>query len=81
MIAKLTLRLDKNTVEKAREYARENHVSLSALIENFLKSLPIEKNGPETEFSPIVKELSGIIELPEDFDMEASYTRYLMEKY
>lgn len=33
------------------------------------------------EITPLVKSLSGVIELPSDFDVKDEYTKYLMEKY
>ena len=40
MSTKLTLSLDKEIIEKAKEYAREHKVSLSYLVENYLGPLP-----------------------------------------
>ena len=39
MNTKLTLNLDKGVIEEAKSYAKENNVSLSKLIENYLNSL------------------------------------------
>jgi hypothetical protein len=89
MTTKLTLKLNKRTIERAKKYARAKRTNLSLLVERFFKSLPEEKakskgnskTKSEIELSPIVKELSGIIELPEDFDPKSEYTKYLIEKY
>ncbi len=81
MSTKLTLKLNKNAIEKAKLYAKSRHTSLSVLVENYFRALAGEKKHAETELSPIVQELSGIIELPEDFDLKDEYTDYLIEKY
>ncbi len=81
MNTKLTLKLDKSAIERAKLYAKSRHTSLSALVENYFKSLAEEKQPTEMELSPIVQELSGIIELPKDFDLKEDYTEYLIEKY
>ena len=39
MKTKLTLNLDKELIDDAKTYAKENQVSLSKLIENYLHSL------------------------------------------
>lgn len=81
MSTKLTLSLKKEIIERAKSYAKENNISLSFLIENYLQKLVSEyKFEPERKGS-IVDELSGIISLEEDLDFKKSYTDYLANKY
>ncbi len=40
MDKKLTLSLNASIIEEAKAYAKENQVSLSRIIEHYLKSLP-----------------------------------------
>jgi predicted metalloendopeptidase len=81
MDTKLTLKLDKDTIEKAKRFAKKRHLSLSKIVERFFKSLS-EKEGIESkQYSPLVKELSGIISLEKDEDMKEKYAEYLVEKY
>ncbi len=80
MDAKLTLNVDKNVIEQAKEYAKIHKISLSRLIESYLSSLNAKKDG-EIEITPLVKSLSGVIKLENDFNYKESYTDYLMEKY
>jgi hypothetical protein len=79
MDTKLTLSLDKLVIEQAKNYAKSNKVSLSRLIEAYLASLTA-KYQTETEISPLVKSLSGVISL-ESENLKADYTDYLIEKY
>ncbi len=81
MNTKLTLKLDKDIIEQAKIYAKNKQTSLSVLVANYFKSLADEKLETEIELSPIVQELSGIIELPDNFDLKEDYTNYLIEKY
>ena len=81
MNTKLTLKLNKAAIENAKSYAKSKRTSLSVLVENYFKSLAKEDKYSESEFSPIVQELSGIIELPDDFDLKEEYTKYLIDKY
>ena len=80
MDTKLTLKLNKEIIGRAKQYAESKQMSLSKLIENYLQMLLQEKE-PTESISPLVKSLSGVIELPEDFDAQAGYTDYLSEKY
>ncbi len=68
MDTKLTLRLDKYVIDKAKEYASSQKRSLSRLIESYLKSLiDTDKFQPEDdEISPFVKSLKSGVKLPPD---------------
>jgi len=80
MDTKLTLIADKEIIEKANQYAKSQKISLSRLIESYLSSLTSE-NSEEIEISPLVKSLSGVISLENDFDPKEKYTDFLLEKY
>ncbi|MEL6867965.1 MAG: DUF6364 family protein [Bacteroidota bacterium] len=80
MDKKLTLSLNKEVIEKAKQYARENKISLSKLIENYLQSIA-ENKTTNVEITPLVEKLSGVIELPDDLNIREDYTNYLIEKY
>ncbi|QLG45291.1 DUF6364 family protein [Costertonia aggregata] len=80
MDKKLTLSLDKSIIESAKNYAKSNNISLSKLIESYLKTLTKRKRS-STEITPLVESLSGVINLDEDFDVKDAYTDYLIEKY
>ena len=80
MNTKLTLNLEKSVIDRAKEYAKAHNISLSRLIESYLSALVSNKNDDE-EITPLVKSLSGVVNLDEDFDHKAAYTEYLIEKY
>lgn len=80
MDTKLTLNVDKNVIEQAKEYAKSHKISLSRLIESYLSSLNAKKDM-EIAITPLVKSLSGVIKLENDFNYKESYTDYLIEKY
>lgn len=80
MDKKLTLSLNKSIIENAKRYAKTNNISLSKLIESYLASLTKRTNN-EPEITPLVKSLSGVIELPSKFDDKDAHSEYLMEKY
>ncbi len=80
MDTKLTLRLEQNIIEKAKGYARLHGTSLSAIIENYLQKITDDKEEKE-KITPLVKSLSGIVDLPKDFDHKMEYSTFLVNKY
>jgi len=80
MDTKLTLRLKKRVIDQAKKYAADHETSLSKIIENYLAAITSESNE-ENEISPLVKSLSGIIQLPADFNHNEQYSKHLNEKY
>jgi hypothetical protein len=60
METKLTLKLEQTVINSAKEYAENNHKSLSKLVEEFFRSLAHEKNQPE-KYPPLIQRLSGIV--------------------
>lgn len=80
MDTKLTLKLKQSVIEKAKEYAKDQRTSLSRLIENYLLNITNEKESAD-KITPLVKSLSGIIDLPKDFDPKKGYTDFLTDKY
>lgn len=78
MNTKLTLNIDKSIIEDAKSYAKENKVSLSKLIENYLSSLT-KSSEKESKISPLVESLTGVIS--PNIDEHKSYRDYLSEKY
>lgn len=81
MDAKLTLSLDKDVIARAKKYAQEKKTSLSFLVEQYLQRLVSPYPSQEDAAPSIVEELSGIMELGEDFDYKSSLTTYLSNKY
>lgn len=77
MDKKLTLSLDQNIIERAKSYAHSNNISVSKLIEAYLKSLTTKSN--DIEITPLVESLSGVIDIPKNDQKD--YTDYLMDKY
>ena len=80
MNTKLTLNLNKSIIESAKDYAKDNKVSLSKLIESYLNSL-ITKEKKKIEISPLVESLTGVIPAQSDKNSEDDYYEYLSKKY
>lgn len=80
MDKKLTLSLDQSVIEKAKDYAKQNKISLSKLIENYLQSI-FNESEEDIKITPLVQSISGVITLGEDFDLKNDYADFLIEKY
>lgn len=79
MNSKLTLKLDQETIELAKEYAKDKNTSLSKMIENYLR-LIVRRKRHDIGISPLVESLSGIIK-GKNAKMEKEYVDYLSTKY
>jgi hypothetical protein len=81
MSTKLTLQMDEQVIESAKVFARNNHVSLSKLAENYFKMLTQREGNQAARIPGVVGELAGILGDKEvDFSKD-SYVDYLEEKY
>ncbi len=84
MDTKLTLKLDKSVIERAKEYASSNKRSLSKIIEAYLKLLVIQdkkEEEPDMEISPFVKSMSAGVKIPSDIDDKSAYLEHLLSKH
>ncbi len=78
MYTKLTLNIDKETIEQAKLYAKEQNLSLSKLIEAYLKALT-QKRPEDEAVSPLVAQLTGLI--PSDYNEKADYRAHQLQKH
>lgn len=85
MDTKLTLKLNKLVIERAKEYAKSHKRSLSKIIESYLQSLTIQEDSEndkgDIQISPFVKNMSSGVHIPADLDLKTDYSDYLAEKY
>lgn len=81
MDTKLTLKLNKQIIEKAKEYASNKQMSLSRIVESYLQSLTSDKNESELEISPFVKSITTGVDIPSNLDMKEEYSEHLLQKY
>jgi hypothetical protein len=80
METKLTLRLNKTVIEKAKEYAQSHNISLSRMVETYFNSMTVPNVGLP-EITPLVESLSGVIQNSNDLDYKKEYASFLNEKY
>jgi len=82
-MSKLTLSIDQEVIEKAKQYARLQGRSLSNIIEEYLKSISVDSSkNKKRELSKLIRELKGSIKPAKD---GKSYNEILedalLEKY
>jgi hypothetical protein len=81
MNSKLTLKLDRDVIERAKAYAERRGVSLSGMVETYFLGLTQrEKKKEEPRPQGIVGELAGLLAGAE-VDEKDGYAEYLAKKY
>jgi hypothetical protein len=80
MNVKLTLSLDREIIEQAKEFARSRHKSLSKLIETYLRQVA-KTDDALKQVTPLVAKLSGVIDAGKLGDHKSAYSDYLEDKY
>lgn len=78
MNQKLTLSIEQNTIERAKQYAKCQGRSLSSMVEDFLLLL----DSPETpdEIVPIGSKLSSLVGIGTGTIDEEDYRAHLIQK-
>lgn len=76
MDTKLTLRLDKFVIDRAKKYAASHQKSLSRLIEAYLRSLTeldASSSGDDFDISPFVESMRTGVQIPANYDYKKAY--------
>jgi hypothetical protein len=82
MNTKLTLTIEKEVIDVAKEYAKEKGQSLSEMVENYFKFVTLSRGKVnEKQLSFNVRKLRGILKTDEDLDYKQVLTEELSKKY
>lgn len=82
MNTKLTLTLEKEVLEIAKEYAKEKGQTLSEMVENYFKFVAVNrKETKHTQLSSNVLKLRGILKTDDKLDYKEILTQELSKKY
>lgn len=82
MNTKLTLTIEREIIERAKNYAKEKNRSLSDIIENYLKILTKEEqNNRGQKLNPAVESLKGSFKMPKNMDYKKELKDRLEKKY
>ena len=77
MDTKLTVRVERELIEAGKRYASQQGITLSQLIEDYLRSLAIQQDDEVME-TPVLQRLSGILPSTTSLD---EYHQHLEDKY
>jgi hypothetical protein len=81
MDSKLTLKLDKEAIERAKLYAQHRGVSLSRVVESYFLGLTRDEEPAPRKLTGIVAELAGLLEGKGVDTSKEGYAQYLTRKY
>jgi len=82
MPTKLTLSVDQEVIDAAKDYVRDHNQSLSSVVEEYLRALTTSTpKEVEPIFSERIQNLRGVISLPHDFDYKSTLSQEIKKKY
>jgi hypothetical protein len=81
MNTKLTLKLNKKAIDRAKRYAQKNKQSLSVMVEKYFNLISDKDSISEIEISPNILELSGIVKISENIKVKEVYRKHIEDKY
>lgn len=79
-MTKLTLSVEEAVVEKAKQIAKANDTSVSAMFTQFVLSMAAGESRP-LKIGPLTRKLIGILKVPADKSYKDLLTEALMDKY
>ncbi len=81
MNTKLTLTIEQEIIERAKQYAKGKNRSLSDIVENYLKLLTNKDSNTESDLNPTIESLKGSFKMPKNFDYKKELEKRLEKKY
>ncbi len=76
---KLTLRMDRELVRRAKSYAKKSGKSVSAMVSDFFELLEVPEDRPRSVLTPTVRSLLGVMD--GRTTNEQDYRKYLERKH
>ncbi|MCA1803586.1 MAG: DUF6364 family protein [Rhodothermaceae bacterium] len=81
MKEKLTLSIDKKTKDLAKKYAKRRGITVSGMVEHFLRSVSRQEESWQPRDGSVTSKLTGSIPDPANQDYDIMVTEALMQKY
>lgn len=81
MKEKLTLTIEKNIKDQAKQFARRRGVSVSAIVEKYLKSLSETEDDWKPKEGSIVSEISGSVSNKNNREYDDLLEKTLLDNY
>jgi len=79
-MTKLTLSVEEEVVEKAKQIAEANKTSVSAMFSQFVQSIGGNRAG-RPQIGPLTRKLTGVAKLPPGKDYKELLADALADKY
>jgi len=80
--AKLTLSLDKKTIESAKKYAQKRGKSISKIVQDYLSSISRnDSTATLNSLGPITQELHGVLKGKVSLDYKLDIADFIEKKY
>lgn len=80
MTRKLTLSIEENIIDLAKLYAEKQGLSLSEIVEQYLKLVTTTTSWKESELTPKVKQLLGSVKPSSKTDYKTRLNKAISEK-
>lgn len=81
MNKKLTLLLDETIINQAKDYAKKQNETLSGMVEKYFTFITTKTPKKiSTNASRELEQLSGIINIPENYDIKEDYRKYRSDR-
>lgn len=81
MTKKLTLSMDEDLIDKAKELAAQENTSVSAMFARIVRGMTDNKTRGPTSINPAIRKISGIARLPNGKTFEDLRAEALLERY
>ncbi|MBC8179916.1 ribbon-helix-helix domain-containing protein [candidate division KSB1 bacterium] len=79
MAIELTIKLEKNLVQRAKKFSKKTGVPISKLVADYFAKLDMDLSKEETELTPLVQSLKGSLR-GSDVSVR-DYQQYIEDKY
>jgi hypothetical protein len=80
MNTKLTLKLNKRVIERAKRYSSKRKTSISQIVESHLNALTTDETE-DLEITELVRSISGVISSDKIRNYKSDYKKYITKKY
>lgn len=79
MNSKLTLSIDKSVITSAKKYAKTHQISVSKLVENYLKFVSQDKSE-KIKINTILNDMKTGVRVPNEINYKDQYRNHLENK-
>jgi len=81
MNTKLTLNIERGLINKAKKYARNQHRSLSDIVENYLSLITSHRKRDRFKLTSNIRSLKGTVKVSKKINYKKELAKSLSNKY